>query len=775
MRIIIVLLLVCAAVPASAQDTATLVGTVADITGGVLDDVRLEVAGPVRRTAVTGSDGTFRISALPLGTYRVTTEREGFSTYEEVVLLDSPRRELSIELPLSPFTQFVETVSRVVEERARAPFLVTVVDTAELEETGAATLDEALRTVAGLQHGTQGNAYTRVATRGLRDTRDVLVLVDGAPLRQLSGSADLTMVPVPMLEGVEFVKGAASAVYGRGAVGGVMQFFTVPEATDVPMGEVTYRAGSFATHEAQAAVNLPYSGGRFAASGSASRSDGHQRDTGRDTAFLSLVNDYSVPGRVNTRLQFLASDVEAGRGSIVPLENGRPMFGIEREDNFGIPDAVFDGRLQSLSSTTDIVASSNVIVTNNFNFNRYTRFATGGITIVPRPTVRTKGWWQSDSEQDTFLNDTTVQWMTGTLRVRNTFLAGLGLEWGDEARVSPSFRSGQTFLGPDYVNPVGNILNGPKGIPGPEVTSDFEQRIVSGYVQNRVEVGRVVGTVGLRWDHFDQELRRSNTGVVSSFSGAKVSPRAGVTVNLTGDAPLNVAAFGNVSRGFRPQFPSLSTRSGIVIPVLLKPEVTNNVEGGVRLMSSAVSMQAAAFNMRKLDGPRSYRTGPETFLFTNATTSVRGFESEVQGVLAGRHQVYANYAFHDARHDEFRTTVGNFDGFQLRMSPRHIAGAGVTVRFADIGSADDVAWTTGVSFVGERPLRDNTMNPQILPSYTLLNTAVSVRLADVQIVLAATNLTDEYYIVDDFSSQNAGNFGVPRRFTVQLRYSFGAR
>ena len=777
MRITIVLLLVCMAVPAGAQDTATLVGTVTDITGGVLDDARLEVAGPVRRTAVTGSDGTFRISGLPLGTYRVTTEREGFSTYEEVVILDSPQRELSIELPLSPFTQFVETVSRVVEERARAPFLVTVVDDVELEETGATTLDEALRTVAGLQHGTQGNAYTRVATRGLRDTRDVLVLVDGAPLRQLSGSADLTMVPVPMLEGVEFVKGAASAVYGRGAVGGVMQFFTVPEATDVPMGDVTYRAGSFATHEGRGAVNLPYGGssGRFAASASTSRSDGHQRDTGRDTAFLSLVNDYSVAGRFNTRLQYLASDVEAGRGSIVPLENGRPMFGITPQDNFGIPDARFDGRLQSVSSSTDIVASSNVIVTNNFNFNRYTRLATGGITIVPPPTVRTKGWWQSDSEQDTFLNDTTVQWMTGTLRVRNTFLAGLGLEWGDEARVSPRFSSGQTFLAPDFVNPVANILNGPKGIPGGEVISDFEQRIVSGYVQNRVEVGRVVGTVGLRWDHFEQELRRSNTGVVSSFDGSKVSPRAGVTVNLTGDAPLNVAAFGNVSRGFRPQFPSLSTRSGVVIPVLLKPEVTDNVEGGVRLMSSALSLQAAVFNMRKLDGPRSFRTGPETFLFTNATTSVRGFESEVQGVLAGRHQVYANYAFHDARHDEFRTTVGNFDGFQLRMSPRHIAGAGVTVRFADVGSADDVAWTTGVSFVGERPLRDNTMDPQILPSYTLLNSAVSVYLADLQIVLAATNLTNEWFIVDDFSSQNAGNFGVPRRFTVQLRYSFGTR
>ncbi|MCY4076142.1 MAG: TonB-dependent receptor [Acidobacteria bacterium] len=179
--------------------------------------------------------------------------------------------------------------------------------------------------------------------------------------------------------------------------------------------------------------------------------------------------------------------------------------------------------------------------------------------------------------------------------------------------------------------------------------------------------------------------------------------------------------------------------------------------------------------MRKLDGPRSFRTGPETFLFTNATTSVRGFESEVQGVFAGGHQLYANYAFHDARHDEFRTTTGNFDGFQLRMSPRHIAGAGVTLRFGRSGRADNVVWTTGVAFVGERPLRDNVIDPQILPSYTLFNTAVSFRLADAQLVLAATNLTDQYYIADDFSSQNAGNPGIPRRFTAQIRYSFGRR
>jgi outer membrane receptor protein involved in Fe transport len=38
--------------------------------------------------------------------------------------------------------------------------------------------------------------------------------------------------------------------------------------------------------------------------------------------------------------------------------------------------------------------------------------------------------------------------------------------------------------------------------------------------------------------------------------------------------------------------------------------------------------------------------------------------------------------------------------------------------------------------------------------------------------VAATNLGDKYYISDDFSAQNAGNAGVPRRLTVQMKYRF---
>ena len=71
----------------------------------------------------------------------------------------------------------VSTATRLDEDPLRLPFSTAVVTREEMDNSGARTLEEALRSVPGLQHGTQGNYYTRFETRGLRDTQDVLVLI----------------------------------------------------------------------------------------------------------------------------------------------------------------------------------------------------------------------------------------------------------------------------------------------------------------------------------------------------------------------------------------------------------------------------------------------------------------------------------------------------------------------------------------------------------------------------------------------------------------------
>jgi outer membrane receptor protein involved in Fe transport len=756
--------LVLAATPLFAQ--TTLEGTVKDPTGLAIMNATVDTYGPARRTVRTDADGRYRIDNLPAGRYRVTAVAEGFNLVE--LNADTATSQLlDFRLELAPAATVIETASRTREETLHVPFLVTAVTRAELRDTATLSFDEALRTVAGLQHATQGNFFTRVTTRGLRDTADVLTLIDGVPLRQLNGSADLAMIPVTALQGVEFVKGAASSLYGRSAIGGVMQFYTVPEGGPKPSGDVAFTRASFDTYDGQGAIHLPTAAGRFAAAGVVFRSEGFQSGANRDSQFLTVMGDHAFSRLLNVRLAYLGSGVTAGRGSIVPLENGRPMFGITRRDNFAIPGVRIKGELHSFTGKVDSQISNRMLLSNAFNFNRYDRDFQGGITIVPPPAAVTKGYSENNLVQDSYLNDTLLQWDTNPGGGRNTFLAGLTFDWGSFNQSSPSFTAAPTYRGPDYNVPVTNVNNDPRGIRGPAVNTFYTQRVFSFFAQNQWVYKRLSLLAGLRRDDFNQVLTRQGIPVRAANEAGRWSPRIGGNFTLWRTETGALVAFANFARGFRPQLPGLNTQNNIVIPQLLRPELTQNTEAGLRYQDRLVNVQASFFNMRKIDGQRSFRSGPEDFIFVNATTRVRGFESELRLRLPRGWAAYGNYAFHNARHIEFRPTLTqDFSGNRLRMSPNHIAGSGLILTW------NRFVWNGGVSYVGARPLRDNVLVSQILPSYTLLNTSLSARFGPVQFVISGANLTDRYYIADDFSAQDAGNPGVPRRLALQVRYRF---
>jgi Carboxypeptidase regulatory-like domain len=85
LRVVSTLLIVICAlgspVPARAQTSATLTGTIVDTSGGVLPDARIavrQVETGLTRQAVTGVDGRFVFAAMPVGEYDVQVERSGF-------------------------------------------------------------------------------------------------------------------------------------------------------------------------------------------------------------------------------------------------------------------------------------------------------------------------------------------------------------------------------------------------------------------------------------------------------------------------------------------------------------------------------------------------------------------------------------------------------------------------------------------------------------------------------------------------------------------------
>ena len=125
-------------------------------------------------------------------------------------------------------TQSVVTASRVATPITDAIADVSVIDRATLDLAGQSSLRDLLSQLPGVQMTTNGSyrSNTGIFLRGA-STSQTLVLVDGVRVGSAtSGGASFENMPLSRIERIEVLRGAASALYGPDAVGGVIQIFT---------------------------------------------------------------------------------------------------------------------------------------------------------------------------------------------------------------------------------------------------------------------------------------------------------------------------------------------------------------------------------------------------------------------------------------------------------------------------------------------------------------------------------------------------------------------
>lgn len=104
----------------------------------------------------------------------------------------------------------------------------TVITRADIERQAFGGLADLLRSQACFEMVRNGNpaANTSLFVRGA-ETRHTKVLIDGVPYdSQRTDGASWQSLPLAQIERIEIVRGAASAIYGSDAIGGVVQIFT---------------------------------------------------------------------------------------------------------------------------------------------------------------------------------------------------------------------------------------------------------------------------------------------------------------------------------------------------------------------------------------------------------------------------------------------------------------------------------------------------------------------------------------------------------------------
>ncbi|EDJ1070995.1 TonB-dependent vitamin B12 receptor BtuB [Salmonella enterica] len=105
-----------------------------------------------------------------------------------------------------------------------------VVTREDIQRWQSKDLNDVMRRLPGVdisQSGGMGKSSS-LYIRGT-ESRHVLVLIDGVPMARagISNAIDIGQLPVSLVQRIEYIRGSRSAVYGSGAIGGVVNIITM--------------------------------------------------------------------------------------------------------------------------------------------------------------------------------------------------------------------------------------------------------------------------------------------------------------------------------------------------------------------------------------------------------------------------------------------------------------------------------------------------------------------------------------------------------------------
>ena len=168
----------------------------------------------------------------------------------------------------------------------------TVLTREDIERSQATDLPALLAREAGVQFSRAGGrgAATTLFLRGAPSAQ-VLLLIDGVPQtrQDATGSLGLEHLMLDQVDRVEVVRGNVSAIYGSGAIGGVIQVFT-RRGSGTPGADITLEGGSYGFGRAGVNAQGQFGATRLSIGVSGQRSTGF---SAQDASANPAVNPYN--------------------------------------------------------------------------------------------------------------------------------------------------------------------------------------------------------------------------------------------------------------------------------------------------------------------------------------------------------------------------------------------------------------------------------------------------------------------------------------------------
>lgn len=222
-------------------------GVVMDEGGEPLPGVHVSVAD-LNIGTVTTSEGQFQIRRIPVGIHTLQFSMIGYQTHRETVEIQAGD-VIAMDIELIPTIfdagELVVTASRRSQLIGKVSVSMATISPEDIRSRNITSLDQVLETVPGVQ--VLGNSVNIRGSSGFTfgvGSR-VALLVDGVPLMGPDqGGFDFDGLPLTQTQQIEVLKSPGSALYGGGALGGVVNIIT-KDFPEQPETTLRYYTGAY--------------------------------------------------------------------------------------------------------------------------------------------------------------------------------------------------------------------------------------------------------------------------------------------------------------------------------------------------------------------------------------------------------------------------------------------------------------------------------------------------------------------------------------------------
>jgi len=261
-----ILALLASSKPVRAQTISTIEGTVADKQGLAVVGAQVHAEGVsigADRSATTDSNGEYRLSALPAGTYRLTVTRDGFRTgvYEdlEVALNRTLRYDVRLDVGSSHDQVEVSSELPLLETQSSAESTtITQREIADMPINGRNYLD-LLQLVPGVAINRQADANSDNATPILGErANNTGFLIDGLPNQNELNGGPAAQFNQDTIAEFEVITTGYKAEFGHSS-GGVVNVITKSGGNDLHgLASVYHRNSAFDSSDIPGDSKVPY-------------------------------------------------------------------------------------------------------------------------------------------------------------------------------------------------------------------------------------------------------------------------------------------------------------------------------------------------------------------------------------------------------------------------------------------------------------------------------------------------------------------------------------